>query len=846
MTNSAAVLDRNISKFDDNKRGLAKLMAKENISVQILDGIGTAWFNVVTRVLTLPNWPFSNVNTLDLLIGHEIGHALYTDSTFIEKQVERREQKHKDGKRIHTYWNVVEDSRIERKIRDAYPGMKAVFYHGYGDFAKNGPILQVSDRKHVMLRKTRVKVGSLPFIDRINLHYKIGAFVDVPFTPAEAAWLPRIDRCYSTENAWELAVALYEYAREQAREQASQPSDGKGEKSEKSDKKSKDGGKGESEKSDKKSKDDKAEKSKDKKSKSKDGDEDEQDTNENGDESDGEESNGGGDSSDDSDDAGSGGEGSEEGDDDSDSDGDGDEGDDSGARGSASGDSDDEGGDSDDEGDEEGDGEPSGQPASNRRGDGDNAEPEESQTDKAIREGLQQLVEEQARVANSIKHVLLAPLSADTVKRHTVTIDTWMKENASTLVNHELDLVIAEQQWNSKFLGTAKHMAAEFLRRRTAKNLQHARVGRTGRLDVNRLHSYKFADDLFKRVTIVPNGQSHGIVMLIDGSSSMSTVFPDVLDQVLLFGLFTFTAGIPFEAYMFTDEHVPDTNAIPVENNSVTMPTNCAVLQLMNTATNRRGFRQQMRFVLALQSVYRPIVTGMDKRRVPVTKAGLGNTPLYGGMMLMERHVERMKRILRLDKVMGVVISDGGDNAGLHMRTQTVNQYGKVVDTNQAVTDRGAEGFGGVVLRDTVTKQNFICVVKDGRGYKVPPSAFLTMLFDVMKARHDMRGIYMFLVGSDSGASYAASSMLRPGAVDPSATDITRDMAKHAQYVVPNACTDCGIVQSTGALKIEGKSFKEVNTTGLSSDAIGRMFVDHNRNAQKNRVFINTVMPFIA
>src|SRR4051812_9607882 len=103
MSTAAQLLDRNLSKFDDNKRGLAKLMARENISVQIIDGQPTATFDVVDRVLTLPNWPFIDVDQLDTLIAHEVGHALYTDHTYLATIAERRAKKLKAGKRFFSY-----------------------------------------------------------------------------------------------------------------------------------------------------------------------------------------------------------------------------------------------------------------------------------------------------------------------------------------------------------------------------------------------------------------------------------------------------------------------------------------------------------------------------------------------------------------------------------------------------------------------------------------------------------------------------------------------------------------------------------------------------------------------
>ena len=66
------------SYLDETKRGLAKLLARENITVRHAT-VDTAMFNIQTRELLLPKWKDITVDQYDLLIGHEVGHALYTD-----------------------------------------------------------------------------------------------------------------------------------------------------------------------------------------------------------------------------------------------------------------------------------------------------------------------------------------------------------------------------------------------------------------------------------------------------------------------------------------------------------------------------------------------------------------------------------------------------------------------------------------------------------------------------------------------------------------------------------------------------------------------------------------------
>ena len=59
------------------KSQLAKLLATEDIVVEHKQ-VESAQFNVRTRVLILPLWEKASNDVYDMLVGHEVGHALFT------------------------------------------------------------------------------------------------------------------------------------------------------------------------------------------------------------------------------------------------------------------------------------------------------------------------------------------------------------------------------------------------------------------------------------------------------------------------------------------------------------------------------------------------------------------------------------------------------------------------------------------------------------------------------------------------------------------------------------------------------------------------------------------------
>ena len=103
------------------KSQLAKLLATEDIIVENKN-VETAQFDVHNRVLTLPRWSFASNVVYDLLVGHEVGHALFTpdDEWYLTSDIPQ------------SIVNVVEDARIEKLMKRKYPGMSKTFYKGYG------------------------------------------------------------------------------------------------------------------------------------------------------------------------------------------------------------------------------------------------------------------------------------------------------------------------------------------------------------------------------------------------------------------------------------------------------------------------------------------------------------------------------------------------------------------------------------------------------------------------------------------------------------------------------------------------------------------------------------------
>lgn len=187
------------SSIRTTKSILAKLLAAENIDV-IYRSVKTAYFDLDKRQLICPIWDDVSPELYDLLMGHEVGHARYTPKEGWHSEVTGEQ-----GSGFKSYLNVIEDVRIEKLIKESYPGLKKSFAIGYSDLWRND-----------FFGVTRIRdINELSLIDRINLHTKIGAFLCVKFSAEEKEILRAVENCQSWEDVVSAAHTVFDYTKNQ-------------------------------------------------------------------------------------------------------------------------------------------------------------------------------------------------------------------------------------------------------------------------------------------------------------------------------------------------------------------------------------------------------------------------------------------------------------------------------------------------------------------------------------------------------------------------------------------------------------------------------------------------------
>jgi len=434
-----------------SKSLLAKLMATENLIVEQRN-VSTASFDVKQRILTIPVLDQNISSQLyDLFVGHEVGHALYTPLDGLYKA--------KDLQISMSVMNVLEDIRIERKIKYKYPGIRSSFVRGYRELIEKD-----------FFGTEGADLNDLNFIDRINMHSKAGAACGIRFNEEEKSLLSEAENTESYDDVIEVAKKIMDYLKKEKEEQKKQNP---------------------------------------------------VDTTESDDELE-----------------------DESWEEDDGQDGHGDEDDDSGT----SDEDDVEGDDEEEETDEESDDFDTEEGGNEDLGDDDEIK---SHTDEEFKKNESKLFEDSSKFYyyGNIPDLNLN----EVIVGHKELWNRYKNYENNDYRDEEVGLDFEGFQKIRKDANkVVSYLAREFEMKKNADQMKKASTAKSGDLDTEKVFSYKFNEDVFKKITVVPGGKSHGLVMFLDWSGSMSKHLLATIKQLINLVMFCKKVNIPYEVYAFS------------------------------------------------------------------------------------------------------------------------------------------------------------------------------------------------------------------------------------------------------------------------------------------------------
>ena len=578
-----------------SKEILTKLLATENVRVEHKK-IPTACFDLKNRIVNLPIWKDMTNELYNLLIAHEVSHALHTPEQGWHGAVCEK------GATFKGFLNVIEDARIERMIKAKFPGIKRDFYKGYKELIEKD-FFGIKD----------VDVSELNLIDRINIHTKLGALSTIKFDAEEQVFVDACDELVTFTDVVDLATRIYEFMKENQEEEQDPQTDQSYTENQ-----------------------------------SGDGEDDQMEmTQEEGEQED------------------EGSEGSETQDSEE-------------KESEETEDSSESGGESGDDSEETEVDQAPEQTTTGQEGGLGCDDPLRSKTDEAFRKNEEALVDEEAKEWTYVNLPKL-PYNKYIIPYKEVLADLsqyYYSQFAHT-TNHKR----SNTELGDELLATFKrdnnravqYLAKEFEMKKKADEYKRTSTAKSGVLDVNKLHSYKFSDDVFSRVAQVTGGKNHGLVMFLDWSGSICEHIYGMVEQTLNLALFCKKVNIPFHVYAFTDqgEEIPQEHKI----GDIYIDRGVRLVEFMSSDMNKRDLDAVCKLMLLVAKSFTDYRAWKDD--VPPTpnrKYMLGGTPMNHAILLALDLVPDFKKANGLQVVNTVFITDGDSHP---CNDYIVNEYGK-------------------------------------------------------------------------------------------------------------------------------------------------------------------------
>jgi hypothetical protein len=603
-----------INEASMSKSLLAKLLATENITIRRDATASTASFDVKNRVLIMPVWKGVSEDLEDMLVVHEVGHALDTPCDGWQKAITYIANKyHTNPSRRHQmavkgFLNVIEDARIDKRQKRRYPGSRRNYLAGYKELIERG-----------FFGSPSRDFNTLSFIDRINVYFKGGVSLGIKFAPDEMPFVKRIENAETFADVLAISDDVYAFSKAKGEQKQETPTDI---------------------------------------------DDEEMEFGEDGEDFEG-----------DFEEIESDDEGEDEGDgegDSSDTEEDSDEGE--GERGEKG------------EGDIEPEKPEAGQRSTeNKEGSsGTTAEDDdfvpESETEKVWQE-------KQTELAGSdvtYRYLMIpTPNMAEIVDDYKVVLAQNEQYNTNNSDAVFRDAIAKEfAQFKSEENNAISFMVKEFEMRKSADMYAKISIAKTGVIDTNKLHSYKYNEDIFRRTATTPQGKNHGFIMFLDWSGSMSTELKSTMKQLLSMVLFCKRVQIPFEVYTFRDFNEYEAGGYYRKLEVTSEPSDehftqndgemkFAAFKMRNILSSRMSLAELNRAFNILWS----LTTRQHSRMEP-----MGGTPLNAAIIAAEQLVNQFRARNKLQIVNTIFLTDGGSNPLLGVKNMSIDIYGAMRD----------------------------------------------------------------------------------------------------------------------------------------------------------------------
>ena len=221
---------------------------------------------------------------------------------------------------------------------------------------------------------------------------------------------------------------------------------------------------------------------------------------------------------------------------------------------------------------------------------------------------------------------------------------------------------------------TVMYLVKEFEMKKSATAYKRATTDKTGVIDPLKLKEYKYSDDIFKKLTILPDAKNHGMMMLLDWSGSMCDTIQQTTEQLMNLVWFCQKVNIPFEVYAFSSEYKIDRYTKNSGERTFKYKSGNGVMSdvrlicLANSSCKKKELDESLMHLWHMSQCYtdrysRGFETYYkgDRYYMP-SEYYLGSTPLNEALVVLDKMIPIFKDKNKIEKMSLITLTDGGAN----------------------------------------------------------------------------------------------------------------------------------------------------------------------------------------
>jgi len=473
-------------------------------------------------------------------------------------------------------------------------------------------------------------------------------------------------------------------------------------------------------------------------------------------------------------------------------------------------------------------------------------------TDDAYNESSKDLLDEDAREINyyQIPKVNLDDIIVRYDEINTELEQFWTRIDSTSYDRMKKTFSDEVNKIRQDSKKTISYMVKEFEMKKAADLYARASTSKTGRLDLTKVHTYKYNDDLFAKVTTLPGATNHGMVIFLDWSASMYNNLNGTIKQLFNLLWFCQRVKIPFEVYAFSSAYYRDNTEPDRDFQQIPKINDLAMCHLhllnffsSNMSTNEFNEMLTKLYTLTCTIQRKYSYTKEDGLTEPYRYA-LGGTPLDSAIIAAMDILPKFKSNTGVQKVNTIFLTDG--------ESHPVENYVTLSEDGEKIFRSYIEHRNDAVITDPITgkkvKFDYKLYYSDGASAKKT-----ALYLELLKYRvPNMNIVGFFIAGSGKNGNVSKNTIIDKFGTgkyrDPSNNDIIKKVRKELKKNNVAVCKSAGYDEYyvLPSMDIEFENTGIQVDIGASKSALKSAFKKNATNKTLNRPLLNKFIGMVA